>query len=1155
MSLNPSKRRLIEQGYEQLDKGDYAAALEIFHQAAAEAPQNHEVLYGLGLACYRLERYSEAVEYLNQALGIKPNYILALVRRGLAYGELKKTQQAEVDFQQAIALTPEDAEDWRGRGIAFDELGRYEDAIVSYEKAIEIKSDDYKAWINRGNALFYLERYEDGIASYNKAIEIKPDDYTAWGNRGIALDNLGRYESAVAAYNKAIEIKPDYHYAWFNRGNALFNLERYEDAIASYNKAIEIKPDDYDTWFERGSALFNLERYEEAAAVYNKAIEIKPGDYYAWNNQGIALGNLGRYEDAIASFNKAIEINPDDDYAWVERGSALSNLGRYEDAVTDYEKAIEINPDDYDVWNNRGDALNDLGRYEEAVAAYNKAIEIKPDDYHAWFSRGGALFNLERYEEAVAAYNKAIEIKPDDYHAWNNRGTLLDELGRYEEAIASYNKAIEINPDDDYAWVKRGSALSNLGRYEDAVADFDKAIEINPNDNYAWFNRGNTLDNLKRHEDAIASYNKAIEIKTDDYDAWNNLGVALSNLKRHEEAIAPFDQALRLTDYQEWTAWGNRGVALLKSKGYKPAIKTWDDGIKALKPENPDCKEGCGELYRQKGKILYEYATEESEPFTNWFAAKDSYEKALNFFSFDNDTFRDRHLQVLQELLKVCSALGDERASQKYIEKAAQRLEELLAACETKGQKITLERKYAAFNQLRVDIKLQSNEVNKEIAALELAEKRKNTCLAWLQENWDYQPPKLTYQDIQSLLNPKTAAIFWHISPNAITTFIIKRDRQPIVLSPQSSKNKKFNFFGNSQQSEESKAYLEQLQNFQNWIEEWKQDYQNYCQEDYIDTTKETAPWRTKMKSLLNELGKILEINRITEQLGGIEQLILIPHRELHLLPLDYLFSKRFNIIYLPSFQIGFKFNRQFPIVTKSVSQLLNVTTNDLVFNTIESTALSTIYDHYNRLEILSVKPKSLTTALQKNSGYFHFTGHGYHVPDNPRESALVLAESEQLTLADIIDNEQLDLSKYELICLSACETGITSTYSLVDEYVGLVSGFLAKGATYVLSTLWTVDERSSALLMIQFYQLMQQGKTPAIALKQAKEWLRQLTYEKLATWYCDLSDKLYEQQCKEYLKTEALIIQNDSNKITSMETIYEDPYYWAGFILTGKPG
>ena len=144
-------------------------------------------------------------------------------------------------------------------------------------------------------------------------------------------------------------------------------------------------------------------------------------------------------------------------------------------------------------------------------------------------------------------------------------------------------------------------------------------------------------------------------------------------------------------------------------------------------------------------------------------------------------------------------------------------------------------------------------------------------------------------------------------------------------------------------------------------------------------------------------------------------------------------------------------------------------------------------------------------------------------------------------------------MSKYELICLSACETGITSTYSLIDEYVGLASGFLAKGATYVLSTLWTVDERSTALLMIQFYQLIEQDNTPTIALKQAKKWLRQLTYKQLAEWYSNLSDKLHDSQCQEYLKTEVFMIKNDRTKMTSIEQIYAHPYYWAGFILTGK--
>ena len=684
------------------------------------------------------------------------------------------------------------------------------------------------------------------------------------------------------------------------------------------------------------------------------------------------------------------------------------------------------------------------------------------------------------------------------------------------------------------------------------MASYDKAIEIKPDEYNTWYEQGITLRNLEKYEDTVASLNKAIEIKPDDYNTWNSLGAVLcDNLCRYKEAITSFDEALRLTENQYWLAWNNKGMALLKSQGYKAAIETWDNGIKALKPDNPNYEENCGKLHHQKGEIFYEYATKESEPFTNWFAAKTSYEKALTFFTFEK--FPQLNLQVLQELLQVCSTLGDESAFQKYIEAAAQRLEKMVAECDTQGKKITLERRYAAFNQLRVDIKLQSKDANKEIAALELAEKRKNTCLGWLQENWDYQPPKITYQDIQKLLNPKMAAIFWHISPNAITTFIVKHNQSPIVLSPQTIFS--FNsFINNSQQSEESKTYLEQLQSFQSWINEWKQGYQDYCQENYTDTTKKTTPWRKKMKELLDSLYSILEINRITEQLGGIEQVIFIPHRELHLLPLDYLFPQRFNVTYLPCFQIGLKLLAQSTVVTQPVSQILNVTDDYLVFNAIESIILNTIYPSCKKLEVKTVTQKLLTTALQKNSGYFHFSGHGYHVPDNPRDSALVLAESEQLTLGDIFDNEQLDFKKYELICLSACETGITSNYNLVDEYVGLVSGFLAKGATYVLNTLWTVDERSTALLMIQFYQLMKEGETPIVALKKAKQWLRELTYQELAKWYSYLGDKLDEPHCIEFIKTEVSMIENDRDKMTSNEQIFDDPYYWAGFILTGKP-
>ncbi len=1103
----------------------------------------------------KLEKYEEAIASYDKAIELKSDHYSTWNNRGWALANLEIYEDAIASYDKAIEIEPGNYSTWYARGVALSDLKKYEEALVSYDKAIEIKPDLYYVWNNRGLALANLRRYENALASYDKAIELKSDDYDTWNNQGTALISLEQYEQAVASYDKAIEIKPSDNNAWNNRGLSLNYLGQYENAIASLDQAIKLKPDDNNAWNNRGNVLNNLQEYEQALISCNKAIEIKPDDYNPWYNRGIALANLEKYEDAIASFEKAVEIKPDFDDAWNRRGIVLcDNLREYKKALSSFVRAIEIKPNFYDAWYNKGVVLANLEKNESAITCYEKAIELKPDYYNAWNNQGNVLNNLGRYEDALASFDKAIEIKPDLYYAWSNRGLALANLGRYEDAIASYDKAIKIQPEFYNGWRNRGLALVNLGRYEDAIASYDKAIEFKPEFYDTWSDRGLALVNLGRYEEAIASCNKAIELKPEFYDSWNTRGAILCDkLRKYEEAIASFDEALRLTDYQYWLAWSNKGIALLNSQGYKAAVKCWNNGIKTLKPDTPNYEEGCGELHRKKGEILYIHGKKQANPFPDWFDAKDSYEQALNFLSFEK--FPQRHLQVLQESLQVYSTLGDKSGFQRHLEEATQRLEQLLAKSENKGSKISLARKFAAFNQMRVDLRLQSNDENKEIAALELAEQRKNTCLAWLQENWDYQPPQFTYKDMQRLLNPKTAAIYWHISPNVITTFIIKYNKSPIVLSPA-------DFLQNSSQQESSFTHLEQLQSFQTWMEKWKQTYQNYCQGDYTSETKETASWRQNIEyMLLNELRDILEINRLREYLTDVEQLILVPHRELHLLPLDYLFPSRFNVTYLPSFQIGLKLVAQSPSKSNQVKDkqsfpaLLNITTNDSPFTAIESIALATLYPNCRELKAPEINQKSLITALkQSNNGYFHFTGHGDHIPEQPRESFLQLTQTDKLTLGDIVDDKQLDLSHYELICLSACETGITSAESLVDEYVGLVSAFLAKGASYVINSLWTVDERSTALLMIQFYQLLQQGNTANIALKQAKQWLRQLTYEDLAQWYLNLAAKLKEPQCIDYLKTEALMIKSDRNKMISNKCIYDHPYYWAGFILTGKP-
>ncbi|MCB0644227.1 MAG: CHAT domain-containing protein, partial [Phaeodactylibacter sp.] len=99
-----------------------------------------------------------------------------------------------------------------------------------------------------------------------------------------------------------------------------------------------------------------------------------------------------------------------------------------------------------------------------------------------------------------------------------------------------------------------------------------------------------------------------------------------------------------------------------------------------------------------------------------------------------------------------------------------------------------------------------------------------------------------------------------------------------------------------------------------------------------------------------------------------------------------------------------------------------------------------------------------------------------------------------------------------QLVVLSACETNI-GTYEQGEGVMSLARSFFYAGAGSLLSSLWTVNESSTSLLMEKFYEQLGKGRSTAQALQQAK---------------------------RDYLLDPAVPIARKS------------PYYWAGFIYIG---
>jgi CHAT domain-containing protein/Tfp pilus assembly protein PilF len=743
----------------------------------------------------------------------------------------------------------------------------------------------------------------------------------------------------------------------------------------------------------------------------------------------------------------------------------------------------------------------------------------KLQDASAWFKRGQKQYWKDKdYEAALASFDRVLELVPKKYKAWNYRGLALNQLKRYYEALDSFNKSLEIKGNYHQTWNYQGLALNELERYQEA----------------------------------INSYAKALTFKPTYYQARNNLGNALKNSRCYKEAIASYDRALELRKNQYWQAWRNRGWAFFysPSSSYQEALKNWNDGLQQLKPKTRDYQEGCGELHKAKGRAQYLHGQQQADPFPDWKDAARSYQAALNFLTFEK--FPVQHLEVLQALIVVCRGLRQTDEAQELWLEGNELLERLLQDTPSPGKKLLLARKFAGFTQLRVDRYVQ---LGKPVAALELAEERKNTCLRWLRYGWSDKPTRSPkYSAIQKLLNSHMVAIYWHVSPAAITTFILRHNQPPQVHSaPATADDVTY------------PGAARQLRDFENWVKDWKQNYQDDRKQNGTEAKlptagdKKPAPkdysWRKKMIEKLDELkNNILDIPGILPHLSGIRHLILIPHRDLHLLPLHDLFPGDFTITYLPSAQIGLDLQK--PRVNPG-QRLLNVENpqKDLRYATVESAAISLLYPD-STIPIKGQKATKIqvmtTMQTDEQLGVFHFTGHGQHDINQPLDSSLLLADEDELTLRDIF---QLDFSRYHLICLSACETALTSKQGLIDEFVGLVSGFLAKGAGYVVSSLWAVDERSTALLMVRFYQYLQENMTPPFALKEAQKWLRTVIHPQLIQWYQNLAAQFEGKNSgiQFYLNQQVKRLQKNSDKIDSDQPLYGHPYYWAGFTVTGK--
>ncbi|NEO24211.1 MAG: CHAT domain-containing protein [Moorea sp. SIO4A5] len=1017
----------------------------------------------------------------------------------------------------------------------------------------------------------------------------------AYGDR-IKGEEAQNIEQAIACYQQALTVRTfeafpiEWATTQTNLGNAYCNRikgekgQNIEDAIACYQQALRV---------------FTFEAFpiEWANTQYNL------GNGYCNRIKGEKAQNI---EDAIACFQQALKVStfeafPED---WATTQTNLGNAycnrikgekaQNIEQAIACFQQALKVRtfeafPEDWSrTQTNLGAAYYNrikgekAQNIEDAIACFQQALRVStfeafPEDWATTQTNLGATYGnrikgekAQNIEQAIACFQQALKVRtfeafPEDWARTQTNLALAyrdrikgEKAQNIEDAIACFQQALKVSTfeafPEDWATTQTNLALAYYDRIkgekaqniEDAIACYQQALRVSTFEAFPidWARTQTNLgaayyqrikgDKAQNIEDAIACYQQALRVST--FEAFpidwartqNNLGGAYyyrikgEKAKNLEEAITCLQSALEVNTRQAFPqeyleSKNNLGFAYRDAQNFPEAYKAFDAAIKTVEFLRDEIISGSG---------VEEYKTKLAEK--------------------NNKSYRG--------MVETCLALTNITEAIDYVErsKTGNLVEEILS----RDLKTIFPVDVATqLEQYRDEIAAGQNQIqqgkaeNPKVLAQRLQELRQQR--NELQDRYLPIGSGFKFEQFQNKLDDNTAIVEFYSTGDKLLTFIFTRQtQQPIVWESEP----------------------QDLDKLIKWLKGYLRAY--YTKKYH---------WQRRLNTRLHLLAKIIHIDDIIQQIPPeCERLILIPHQYLHLLPLHALpintqqgegnskiLMDRFpaGVSYAPSCQLlQLTETRKRPEEFTHLFAVQNPSA-DLQYTPMEVDVIKSYFNPPPDTEVLveNAATKAAIDSKPLNTfHYVHFSCHGYFNYEEPRKSALILANARKPASAEPnperylrVEDEKYDLEKCltiddvfelqlkqcRLVTLSACETGLIDYNNISDEYIGLPSGFLVAGSPAVVSSLWKVNDLSTALLMIKFYQNLGEQMTLAVALNQAQLWLRDSTKGELEEWAKHLPLSLSHREQ----------LGDCFYNLGSMEKPFQNPYHWAAFVAIGN--
>jgi Tfp pilus assembly protein PilF len=430
---------LLQAGVTNQTREQFAAALDVYQQAAHVASQSPELQFHLGECFLKAANIEEA----------RRHFVLARDLDALPF-------RADSRINRIIAET---ANHYANQRVFF----------LDAEQALAAGSANFIP----GEEYFYEHVHLSFAGNYRLAQVLAEQAAHCLPSGRVAGQRSDWADEATCARRLALTD--------CNRQSVLEEIKRrLADAPFSNQAGHEARLERVERQLRETQTRWQSSSHQALRAIYEEALKSRPHDHWLHHNYAEYLTRLGELSQATSEMEEVCQLVPHHYSGYFHKGRLQARQKQYDEACQSLGIALRLRPEFTDIYLELARVSVSRSDPEAGLRYCDLARQRHFDDGRVHVLKATILESLKRRSDAVRSLREAVRIQPTMWEAHNMLGGELALEGKFAEAQVEFGEAVRLQPDYAEGHLNLGIALARQGRSGEAAAEFHHTLHLEP---------------------------------------------------------------------------------------------------------------------------------------------------------------------------------------------------------------------------------------------------------------------------------------------------------------------------------------------------------------------------------------------------------------------------------------------------------------------------------------------------------------------------------------------------------------------------------------------------------------------------------------------------------------------------------------------------